>query len=180
MKDAERIHYHAELWPAACAAQKWNPKDEAYRRAITRFVMEEVRAPITDSTTKLGRHEVTALFTYLRHIANPDNISLRQRWEDCKADYIAFGTSTQADYWQRRAFGGAIPRKLIGNRFAGRPTAQEPDPVVAAPIDRETADQRRMTMRAIARSEPRRRKYKMDPSHTMKPPGEIDPDLIQF
>ena len=149
MTKAARIRYHATEWPAACAKQGWSPNDATRRRNVVLDCMFSVKGPpITTSHADFGPAEITALFCYLRHLADPDNITLKLRWDQCQANYTAFNDARQADYWEARAYGGHRPRRLH-NRFSKKPTAQG-DPAEDAPDPKTTRD-RLMTMRAHAR-----------------------------
>ncbi len=151
-----RIRYHTTEWPAACSAQGWSPNDNARRRNVCLDAMFLVKGPpVTTSHEKFGSAETTALFVYLRHLADPDNITLKLRWDQCMADYIAFNEARQADYWQNKAFGSRGGGRWIRQRFARKQTAQG-DAAEDAPAHKETHD-RLMTMRARAQGKPRRK-----------------------
>lgn len=145
MTPAARTRYHAELWPAACHARKWNPKDDVRRRATALECMRLVRGPqITTSDPAWGDDETTALFCYLEHLAAPADLSKSARWVDCQADYRAYNRARQADWHQRQAY-GRRGGKLIRDRFAGAPTAQ------GEPLDKfdpEAIRKRHITMAA--------------------------------
>ncbi len=66
----QQIHYRATLWPAACKAQKWDPKDDEKRREVIQEVTGQ------DSTAKLNNKQVDRLFTRLRWLANPQDFDL--------------------------------------------------------------------------------------------------------
>jgi hypothetical protein len=68
MNKAQRATYFGRLWPAACEAQGWNPKDEERRRDVTFGVTGQ------ESTSSLGEDQVTALFDELRWLADPFNL----------------------------------------------------------------------------------------------------------
>ena len=142
MTPAERKTYFGHLWPAACQAQKWEVKDEGRRRAVTRACMRLVRGPETDSTSALGPDEVTALFTYLRHLAGPASLDASALWATCQEDYRTFNRARQADYHERALY-GAGPNKLDRDRFGGERSA------AGGPLDSLDADQvrkRHLTM----------------------------------
>lgn len=124
MTPATRTRYF-RLWAAACACQRWPAKDEAFRRSITRQVMEAVRAPITDSITELGDDEISALFRFLEHKADDADLIKAARWVDCIKDYRTANRARQADYHERALYGStkAKPNKLDRNRFAGETSA---------------------------------------------------------
>lgn len=138
MNKTQRVKYHTQLWPEAAAEQGWARADEAQRRAATRECMRLVHGPDTDSTTKLLEAEITALFLYLRHLANPGNESIRADWNRCCADYVKWNTLRQGNYWQRKT-GYQRGGKFEQQRFGGVP---------ATAMTRKEADQYLMTMRA--------------------------------
>ena len=151
MTTASRIHYHATEWPRACAVQGWSPNDAGRRRNVVLDCMFLVKGPaVTTSDEKFKAAETTALFTYLRHLADPDNITIKMRWDQCCADYVAFNEARQADYYERQAYGPRGSGRFARQRFAKKPTAQG-DPAEDAPDSKATRD-RLMTMRARAHS----------------------------
>lgn len=154
MTPAARIRYHSTEWPAACEAQGWDVKDAKKRRNVVLDCMFLVNGPCaTTSEPAFRSAETTALFCYLRHLADTDNITLRLRWEQCMADYVAFNTARQADYWQTVAYGDTRGNRLIRRRFDGARSAagyaaeDGPNPTAAR--------HRLMTMRERARKTPR-------------------------
>jgi len=156
MTKASNIRYHTTEWPAACAAQGWSPNDQARRRNVVLDAMVLVKGPyVTTSDDKFGPAETTALFTYLRHLAEPDNITLKLRWDQCQADYSAFNEARQADYWQRVAYGPRGGNRWSRQRFGGKRQAQG-DAAEDAPAHKETHD-RLMTMRARAQGRSRKK-----------------------
>jgi len=70
MNGKQRSHYFGKLWPAACDAQGWNPKDEDRRRDVT------MEATGKDSTSRLTEAQVTLLFNHLKQLANPADFDL--------------------------------------------------------------------------------------------------------
>jgi hypothetical protein len=150
MNARTRTAYFA-LWTRVCHVQGWERMGRAEleerRRSLTAEVMQQVGAAPTESTTRLGSAEITALFTCLQHLADPDNLTKAKLWTDCQADYIAFNKSRQADWHERRAYprGGG---KLDRQRFAGRDAAVQDD--FSRPLTRAEAEQRLMTTRARA------------------------------
>ncbi|MBI5768722.1 MAG: hypothetical protein HZA93_13070 [Verrucomicrobia bacterium] len=123
MTPGERNEYFGRLWPAACAVCDWNPKDDAQRRAVTIECMRLVRGPMaTASSAAFGPDEVTALFTYLRHLADPASLDKSARWVTCQEDYRTFNRAKQAD-WHERELYGPGKNKLDRNRFAGKASA---------------------------------------------------------
>ena len=72
MTKGERVKLFRDLWPAACLANEWDIKDDTKRREVILECMELVRGPlVTTSSPEFGRDEVTALFCYLQHLADP-------------------------------------------------------------------------------------------------------------
>ncbi len=67
MSPSQRSTYFARLWPDACKAQGWNPKDEDRRRDITHAATGQ------DSTSKLNQKQITLLFNKLAWLADPNN-----------------------------------------------------------------------------------------------------------
>ena len=122
MTPAARSTYFSKLWPAAALANEWDIKDEARRRRVTIDCMTAVRAPITDSVSKLGEDEITALFTYLFHLADPSSLDKSARWVSCQEDYKTFARAKQADWHERQLYGKG-KNKLDRNRFKGETTA---------------------------------------------------------
>lgn len=122
MNANERKIYFGQLWPAACLANEWDVKDEAKRREITAECMRLVRGPQTDSTSLLGPDGVTALFTYLAHLADPSSLDKSARWVTCQEDYRTYNRARQAD-WHERALYGAGKNKLDRDRFRGATSA---------------------------------------------------------
>lgn len=130
MTDEQRNRYFGHYWPAACQAKRWRVKDEVRRRHTTGECMRLIGAPITESTTELGEAEITALFCYLDHLANPSSLEKSQRWVDCQQDYKAFNEARQADWFERKTYGRNGSKRLRRDRFKGQETAQgEPQEV---------------------------------------------------
>ncbi len=67
MNASQRSTYFGRLWPEACAAQKWNPKDEERRRDVTHAATGK------ESTSKLTEAQITLLFNKLKWLADPNN-----------------------------------------------------------------------------------------------------------
>lgn len=122
MTAKERSVYFGHLWPEACFANEWEVKDDARRRAVTAECMRLVRGPQTDSAGALGSDEVTALFTYLAHLADSASLEKSARWVTCQEDYKTFNRARQAD-WHERALYGKGKNKLDRNRFGGAASA---------------------------------------------------------
>lgn len=174
------VHYQAELWPAVCAAQGWDPRDAEARRDARAHVWEAIGEEDRGDAMPWDAASTTALFTYLRHLADPNHLGKSQEWDDCRANYRAFNKSRVADHWQRRAYGSTKGGgKLIRNRFAGRPTAaSKPFTIDGDPLAEREASQRLMTMRCRARA-----KAKSTPEvSTLVAAGHkpLEDDLIPF
>lgn len=122
MTPKERAAYFGRLWPEACFANEWDVKDEAQRRAVTLECMRLIRVRPTDSTSKLGNDEVTALFVYLRHLADQASLEKSADWVSCQEDHRTFNRARQAD-WHERELYGTGKNKWDRNRFAGAATA---------------------------------------------------------
>jgi hypothetical protein len=167
MDDRTRKTYHAIEWPAACAGQKWRVRDQDKRRAVALECMALVCGPMaTTSDPEWGNAETTALFTYLRHLADPDNITRSIVWDKCRADYQAFNLSRQADHWEKRGFGERGSRRLRENRFGGRKTAE--GGALEDPLTREEAQQRLWKVRQRTRAR--------EHSGTSRPPRKVTLD----
>lgn len=70
MTPSQRSTYFGTLWPAACKAQGWNPKDEERRRDVTHAATGK------ESTSKLTQEQITLLFNKLKWLADPTNFDL--------------------------------------------------------------------------------------------------------
>ena len=125
MTKAERITYHKTLWPAACRARGWDHKDKARRHAVCLDCMREIRGPLVTTSDRLfGRDETTALFTYLRHLADDSDLNASADWDECKRDYKTFNRARQADWHERKTYGKAAGKtRLDRHRFRGAQTA---------------------------------------------------------
>lgn len=142
MTPAQRTRYFKHFWPAACAANGWSARDDERRKHVTRDCMEAIAGPATDSTSKLGEDEVTALFCYLDHLAAPDDLNKSARWVSCQDDYRTYNRARQAD-WHERSLYGRGRNKLDKNRFDGETSAS------GGPLDTLDADEvrkRHLTM----------------------------------
>jgi hypothetical protein len=67
MTTSQRSTYFGRLWPDACHAQKWHPKNEERRRDVT------FAATGQESASKLTQDQVTLLFNKLKWLADPNN-----------------------------------------------------------------------------------------------------------
>lgn len=93
-----RVRFQADFWPAVCAAQGWDPRDEIRRRDLRARCWEEIGIPERGDAMPANDAEATALFTLCRHLAEPDNINLALRWDQCRPDFRAFNKARQADF----------------------------------------------------------------------------------
>ncbi|MFA5263225.1 MAG: hypothetical protein WC378_05320 [Opitutaceae bacterium] len=144
MTAAQRTRYFRDLWPAACAAQVWDARDEGRRRLVTADCMAAVKGPATASTTDLQADEVTALFCYLEFLGDPASLDKSARWLDCQQDYQAYNRARQADWHERAMYGHSKrPNKLDKHRFSGA-TSAAGGPLDA--FDPEAIRKRHMTM----------------------------------
>lgn len=124
MTPGQRTTYF-RLWTAACRVKGWDAKDDTLRRDQVIHCMAAVRGPlVTTSDPLFGQDAVTALFTYLDFLGNPDSLEKSARWLDCQQDYRAFNRARQADWHERAAYGPKGSRKLQQNRFGGQEKAQ--------------------------------------------------------
>lgn len=146
MDAAQRRAYHGRRWPAACAARDWHAKDEELRRQVTHDCMTSVRGPriFSSSDPRFGQDEITALFCYLEHLANPSSLDLAARWTQCCQDYRSFNRARQADYHERSLYGTGKNR-LDKNRFAGR-TSANAHPL--NPLDPQEIYRRHLTVKS--------------------------------
>lgn len=67
MTPRQRSTYFGSLWPAACAVQRWNAKDEHQRKRVTFAATGE------ESTSDLNQDQITLLFAKLEWLADPQN-----------------------------------------------------------------------------------------------------------
>lgn len=124
MTSAERAKYFGTFWPKVCAVKGWMANDEARRRAVTSDCMAAVRGPlVSTSDPAFGHDEVTALFCFLDHLANPADLVRSARWVDCQTDYHAFNRAKQADWYEVKAYGAKGSKKLRRDRFSGQASA---------------------------------------------------------
>ncbi|HTJ77980.1 MAG TPA: hypothetical protein VL357_03215 [Rariglobus sp.] len=165
MTPAARSHYFIELWPAAALANEWNVKDDARRRAVTLACMAAIKGPETDSVSKMGEDEITALFTYLRHLADPASLDKSARWVSCQEDYKTFARAKQADFHERSLYGKG-KNKLDKNRFKGETSA------AGGPLDTLDAEEvRKRHLTMASRNQARLRKEKKDRRAATKEPA---------
>lgn len=161
-----RVQFQADLWPKVAKAQRWNPRDETRRRDLRARCWAEIGRPDKGEDMPANDAEATALFTLCRHLADPDNITRSMEWDNCKADYRAFNTARQADYWERRGYGPRGSRSLRHRRFAGRLTAQ--GYATEDPLDRNAANQRLWKMRQCTRRRESKHRH-ATPDHDLCP-----------
>lgn len=110
LNPAQKSKYFRYLWPDACAAQGWDPRDDARRRAVTLYATGDV------TTRWLDQHQITALFVFLAHLADPRSGEKMRQWECCRADRVKYNHARQAEHWRARA-GYAPAGKLNAERF---------------------------------------------------------------
>tara|TARA_R110002094_G_scaffold219965_1_gene192268 strand:+ start:131 stop:691 length:561 start_codon:yes stop_codon:yes gene_type:complete len=123
MTKGERVKLFRDLWPAACLANEWDIKDDTKRREVILECMELVRGPlVTTSSPEFGRDEVTALFCYLQHLADPADFDKAARWDTCLQDYRTYNRARQADWHERKLYGDKT-NKLDRDRFNGEKNA---------------------------------------------------------
>jgi len=79
MSPSQRSTYFATLWPAACKAQGWNPKDAERRRDVTHAATGKA------STSGLTEDQITLLFIKLKWLADPTNFDLAMADADPQA-----------------------------------------------------------------------------------------------
>lgn len=174
MTPGERVHYFVTLWPAACSVKRWNHRDEAKRRTVTAECMRLVRGPQTNSTTALGRDEVTALFCYLDFLAHPADLVRSARWADCQTDYHAYNRARQADWHESKAYGEGGSKRLRKQRFAGSNTAQgEP----LEPFDPAAIRKRHLTMATRHQAKQRKERAAERPGVIVIPPQDADGEI---
>ncbi|MBN2069130.1 MAG: hypothetical protein JW739_05785 [Opitutales bacterium] len=158
MNKAQRSKYFKQLWPNACRVQQWDPKDTTKRHLITRQCMLLCGGPDTDSITKIGQAEISALFTYLNWLASPQNLRLQAAWESCMEDYRTRNVTAQGNYWRRRA-GYAKAGKIERDRFSAAPYS---GPSGESELTPEEAENYLLTMRSRAKTKKKKgSKYDM-------------------
>jgi len=140
MNPAQKAKYFRHLWPAACGAQGWDPRDDARRHACTLYATGE------ESTSLLTQHKITALFTFLAHLADPRDGEKARQWDLCRRDATAFNHARQAEHWRRRA-GYKATGKLNRERFG----AMFEEEISPAHMTAEQIDQYLVTMRERAK-----------------------------
>lgn len=143
MNKLQRSLYFRDLWPAACAAQGWLPKDDARRRAVS------LHATGTESTTAMEEWQVTALFTYLRHLGRPDDLTASAAWLNCQENPKAYNMVRQGKFWEKKTYGKLGTKAKGGNsqlhrrRFGNSIPATE----FEKPADEQTAHEYLLTTR---------------------------------
>ena len=142
MNQAQRRKYFTDLWPAACAANGWDVRDNARRREVTLY------ATNSSTTTCLQEYQITALFLYLRHLAAPDDLTLAAEWLQCRENPRAYNKIKQGKFWERKAYGGVGTTatgssRLHRQRFKGAVPAHGFD----RPATEDTADDYLLTAR---------------------------------
>jgi hypothetical protein len=68
MTAKQRHLYLLTLWPAACEAQGWEVRDITRRQAVTLYATGQ------ESSKGLDNRQITRLFDYLAHLAQPDSL----------------------------------------------------------------------------------------------------------
>lgn len=152
MTPGQRSSYFL-AWADVCKAQGWPAKDNARRSATTARCMSEIGGPATDSTTDLGEDEITALFCYLAHLADPASLDKSARWDTCKQDYKTFSRARHADWHETQVY-GAGRNKLDRNRFKGE-TSASGGPL--QDLDPEEVRKRHLTMASRHQAKDRKR-----------------------
>lgn len=166
MNAATRRTYFVDVWPPAAKALGVARNDDAARRAVTREAMRLVGGPATDSVTKLGSDEITALFAYCRWLARKDDLRLLSAWTSCQEDYRTFNRVLQGSHYRDRA-GYAKRGRMDRNRFAGRP---HDGLYEESRMSAEEAEQYLMTMRARARGKERKTRSPGRPARAVAAP----------
>lgn len=159
MNAAQRRIYFTQLWPAAARQLGCARSDEAARQAATAEAMRLVNGPRTSSTRSLGPAEVTALFTYLRHLGNPDDLRTLSAWMSCQEDYQKFNAVRQGSWWRDKA-GYRSRGRCERDRFGNRPSDGLFD---EDRMSAEEAAQYLMTMRARAQAKAAQPGHDEDP-----------------
>lgn len=151
MTPGERKTYFA-LWGNVCRVNGWRTGDDERRRAVVLECMRAVRGPlVTTSDKRFRSDEITALLTYLRHLAAPDDLDASARWVTCCEDYKTFNRAKQAD-WHEREMYGSGKNKLDRDRFAGAASAS------GGPLD--TLDEDEVRKRHITMASRHQRKMR--------------------
>ncbi len=166
MTAKERSVYFGHIWPNACLANEWEIKDDARRRAVTAECMRLVRGPQTDSAGSLGSDEVTALFTYLVHLADPSSLEKSARWVTCQEDYHTFNRARQAD-WHEAALYGKGKNKLDRNRFKGEASAS------GGPLDSLDAEEVRKRHLTVASRHQKKQRSERAVAKSISPSGGL-------
>ncbi len=139
-----RVKFQTELWPAVAQARGYQLRDEVTRRDLRAQCWEQVGVPHLGESMPTTDAEFTALATYCRHLADPENITLSMAWDNCRADYIAFNKSRQADHHQSHS------SHYSRRSYRDRPTAAS-NPL-DKPLTRKEATHRLIKMRASAKA----------------------------
>jgi hypothetical protein len=142
MTKSQRAHYLLELWPAACAANGWDKRDDVRRRAeVARCFAMLGRADVVSSTQVTEDWQITALFVYLTHRAAPSDLVKAETWVEVMKDPIAYNLAKQADWFAKKA-GYQPESRIYRDRFAGRVTA-EPTGLASSPTRKQSLDRLR-------------------------------------
>lgn len=151
MTPGQRSSYFL-LWADVCAAQGWPSKNNGKRQEITARCMADVRGPAVISTSELGEDEITALFCYLAHLADPASLDKSARWDTCVQDYKTYARARNADWHEEQLYGKG-KNKLDRDRFKGEASASR-GPL--EDLDPEEVRRRHITM--ASRNQKRARK----------------------
>lgn len=149
MTKSQRAAYFRDLWPAAARRQGWNVRDDCKRHEIT------LLATGSESTTTLTQHQITALFLYLRFLADPDDAALAREWAICRENPEKYNHLRQAEHWRRKAgyrHGNRLDRHRFGVHFDAE--------VDAAIMTEDEVNQYLMTQRARARARSEKKKVR--------------------
>ena len=129
-------------WAHVCEAQGWNSKDNSKRQGTTAACMAAIGGPTVSSTSELAEDEITALFCFLQHLADPASLDKSARWDTCRQDYKTFARARNADWHEEQLYGRG-KNKLDRNRFKGEASASR-GPLEE--LDPEEVRKRHLTM----------------------------------
>jgi hypothetical protein len=142
MTPRQRAHYFGRLWPRACEAQGWDPRDADRRRSATLYATGQA------SSASLDEAGITALFAYLGHLAG--DAAASAEWRRCQRLGARAVNSVRQGRWHRDRAGIAEGGRLELGRFATLGDAVAPE------MEGPEAEAYLMTMRARARRRARR------------------------
>lgn len=72
----QRVKFFAEWWPAACAAQQWDPNDRTFRLAK---IAEIIGRPVRSINDLDRLRDFDVLIPALSSLARPDNLAAAMR-----------------------------------------------------------------------------------------------------